>query len=82
MILCTCLTRPELSGLVAIEGQNHFPANSNHVSRGLSSAGGGYIYGHADELPFGCVSAGTWRDGSTALWGHCVVAAENSSRYG
>lgn len=33
MTLCTCLTRPELSGLVAIEGQNHFPASSNHVSR-------------------------------------------------
>lgn len=32
--ICTRLTRPELSGLVAIEGQSHFPASSNHVSRG------------------------------------------------
>lgn len=34
MTFHTCLTGPELSALVAIEGQNHFPASSNHVSRG------------------------------------------------
>lgn len=77
--LCTRLTGPGLSGLVATEGQDYFPASSNHISRGYSSAGGGCIYGHADELPLGSLSAGGWRDGSAALWGHAVVTPENGT---
>lgn len=34
MTLRTRLTGPEASGLVVIEGQNHFPTSSNHVSKG------------------------------------------------